>query len=61
MQRARAAVALEAGTRSARPSPSAADDSLASTDDEDIEEAVAVGQPVIARVLGGTVIGELDQ
>ena len=61
MQRARAAVALEAGTRSTRSSPSAADDSAASTDDENIEEAVAVGQPVIARVLGGTVIGELDQ
>jgi len=61
MQRARAAVALEAGTRNTRSSPSAADDSLARADDENIEEAVAVGQPVIARVLGGTVIGELDQ
>jgi len=40
---------------------SGADDSMASADDEDIEEAVAVGQPVIARVLGGTVIGEMDQ
>ena len=61
MQRARAAVALEAGTRNTRSSPSAADDSLASTDDENIEEAVAVGQPVIARVLGGTVIDEPGQ
>jgi DNA polymerase-3 subunit gamma/tau len=61
MQRARAAVAQEASTRSAGPSPSAADDSMVSADDEDIDEAVAVGQPVIARVLGGTVIGELDQ
>jgi hypothetical protein len=34
---------------------------MVSADDEDIEEAVAAGQPVIARVLGGTVIGELDQ
>ena len=40
---------------------SGADDSMVSADDEDIEEAVAVGQPVIARVLGGTVIGEMDQ
>jgi DNA polymerase-3 subunit gamma/tau len=61
MQRARAAVAQEAGTRSTSSSPSPADDSMVSADDEDIEEAVAVGQPVIARVLGGTVIGELDQ
>jgi DNA polymerase-3 subunit gamma/tau len=61
MQRARAAVALEEGTRHTRSSPSAADDSLASADDENIEDAVAVGQPVIARVLGGTVIEELDQ
>jgi hypothetical protein len=35
---------------------------MVSADDEDIEEAVQeVGQPVIARVLGGTVIGELEQ
>jgi hypothetical protein len=40
---------------------SVAADSMVSADDEDIHEAVAVGQPVIARVLGGTVIGELDQ
>jgi DNA polymerase-3 subunit gamma/tau len=61
MQRARAAVAREANTRNTSASSSAADDSMVSADDEDIEEAVAVGQPVIARVLGGTVIGELDQ
>jgi len=60
MQRARAAVAQEASTRQASSS-SIADDSVVSPDDEDIEEAGAVGQPVIARVLGGTVIGELDQ
>jgi len=60
-QRGRAVVAREVSTRNASPSPSAADDSMVSADDEDIEEALAVGQPVIARVLGGTVIGELDQ
>jgi DNA polymerase III subunit gamma/tau len=61
MQRARAVVAQEASTRNTGASSSVADDSMVSADDEDIEEAVAVGQPVIARVLGGTVIGELDQ
>jgi DNA polymerase-3 subunit gamma/tau len=61
MQRARAAVAKEESTRDTSDSPSGADDSMVSADDEDIEEAAAVGQPVIARVLGGTVIGELDQ
>jgi DNA polymerase-3 subunit gamma/tau len=60
-QRGRAAVALEVSTRTASSVPSAADDSMASADDEDIEEADSVGQPVIMRVLGGTVIGELDQ
>ena len=40
---------------------SVADDSMVSADDENIEEAAAAGQPVIALVLGGTVIGELDQ
>jgi hypothetical protein len=34
---------------------------MVSADDEDIDQEVAVGQPVIARVLGGTVIGEQDQ
>ena len=61
MQRARAAVAQEASTRHAGSSASVADDSMVSADDEDIEQAGAVGQPVIERVLGGTVIGELDQ
>jgi DNA polymerase III subunit gamma/tau len=61
MQRARAAVAQEASTPNASSSSSVADDSMVSADDEDIEEAVAVGQPVISLVLGGTVIGELDQ
>jgi DNA polymerase-3 subunit gamma/tau len=61
MQRARAAVAKEERTREASVSSPGADDSMVSADDEDIVEAVAVGQPVIARVLGGTVIGELDQ
>jgi DNA polymerase III subunit gamma/tau len=61
MQRARAVVAQEASTRTARSSPSAADDSMASADDENIEQSVDFGEPVIARVLGGTVIGELDQ
>jgi DNA polymerase-3 subunit gamma/tau len=60
-QRARAVVAHEASTRNTSASSSVADDSMVSADDEDIEEAVAAGQPVIARVLGGTVIGELDQ
>jgi DNA polymerase-3 subunit gamma/tau len=60
-QRARAAVAQEASTRHTGASSSTADDSLVSPDDEDIDETEAVGQPVIARVLGGTVIGELEQ
>ena len=61
MQRARAVVAQEASTRHTGSSASVADDSVVSADDEDIEQAGAVGQPVIERVLGGTVIGELDQ
>jgi DNA polymerase III subunit gamma/tau len=61
MQRARAVVAHETSTRITGSSSSVADDSMVSADDENIEEAVATGQPVIARVLGGTVIGELDQ
>jgi DNA polymerase-3 subunit gamma/tau len=61
MQRARAAVAREESTSNVNASSSVADDSMVSADDEDIVEAVAVGQPVIARILGGTVIGELDQ
>jgi DNA polymerase-3 subunit gamma/tau len=56
MQRARALVAHETIAR-----PSVADDSVVSPDDEDIEEVGAVGQPVIESVLGGTVIGEIDQ
>jgi DNA polymerase III subunit gamma/tau len=60
MQRARAVVAQEASTRQTGSS-SIADDSMVSADDENINEAVAVGQPVIARVLGGTVISDLDQ
>ena len=60
-ERARAAVADEARTRHPGSASSTADDSMVSADDEDLEEAGAVGQPVIARVLGGTVIGELDQ
>jgi DNA polymerase-3 subunit gamma/tau len=60
MQRARAVVAQEASTRQTG-SASIADDSMVSADDENINEAVAVGQPVIARVLGGTVISDLDQ
>jgi len=47
--------------RSANVSSSAADDSMVSADDENIEDATAMGQPVIARVLGGTVINEHDQ
>jgi DNA polymerase-3 subunit gamma/tau len=38
----------------------AADDSIVSADDENIEDAGAMGVPVIERVLGGTVMGELD-
>ncbi|NMM25065.1 MAG: DNA polymerase III subunit gamma and tau [Phycicoccus sp.] len=60
-QRARAAVAQEASSRRANASASIADDSVASADDENIEEAGDMGQPVIERVLGGMVIGELDQ
>ncbi|HET8598775.1 MAG TPA: DNA polymerase III subunit gamma and tau [Segeticoccus sp.] len=53
--------------RSERPDPAARhlrsvpSDGDASADDEDIEEAGAVGQPVIESVLGGTVIEERDQ
>jgi DNA polymerase III subunit gamma/tau len=61
MQRARAVVAAEVSTRHTSSLTSVADDSVASADDEDIDEVIAVGQPVIARVLGGTVIGELEQ
>ncbi len=60
-QRARAAVAQEVKSRATSHSSSVADDSVVSRDDEDIEEAGAMGQPVIERVLGGIVIGELDQ
>ena len=60
-ERARAAVAREVSTRNTASTPSASDDSMVSADDENIDDAVAVGQPVIARVLGGTVISELDQ
>ncbi|MEP7192580.1 MAG: DNA polymerase III subunit gamma and tau [Actinomycetota bacterium] len=60
-QRARAVAAQEASMRNTSAASSVADDSMVSADDENIEEAVAAGQPVIARVLGGTVIGELDQ
>ena len=60
-QRARAAVAQEASRRRTSSSSSVADDSVVSADDEDIEEAGDMGQPVIERVLGGMVIGELDQ
>jgi len=60
-ERGRAAVAREVSTRNTASTPSASDDSMVSADDENIDDAVAVGQPVIARVLGGTVISELDQ
>ncbi|MBE3074282.1 MAG: hypothetical protein IMZ75_04965 [Actinobacteria bacterium] len=60
-QRARAAVAQEASRRNTRSSSSVADDSVVSADDEDIDDAGATGQPVIERVLGGIVIGELEQ
>jgi hypothetical protein len=52
---------LEAGNRNIGSPSSTAADSMASADDEDIEEGVGVGQPVIARVLGGTVIAEPDR
>jgi len=61
MQRARAVVAAEASTRGTGSSASVGDDSMVSADDENIDQAVAVGQPVIARVLGGTVISDLEQ
>jgi DNA polymerase-3 subunit gamma/tau len=60
MERARQAVAREAGTRRTA-SAAVADDSVVSADDENIEDAGAMGVPVIERVLGGTVMGELDQ
>jgi len=60
-QRAKAAVAQEATRRRTNASSSVADDSVVSADDENIEEAGDMGQPVIERVLGGMVIGELDQ
>jgi len=60
-QRARAAVAQEASRRRTDSLSSVADDSVVSADDENIEEAGDMGQPVIERVLGGMVIGELDQ
>jgi DNA polymerase-3 subunit gamma/tau len=61
MERARAVVAREASTRNTGSSSSVGDDSMVSADDENIDQAVAVGQPVIARVLGGTVISDLEQ
>jgi DNA polymerase-3 subunit gamma/tau len=61
MQRAMAAVAQEASTRHTSSSSSLAADSMVSADDENIDEAGSVGQPVIARVLGGTVIPNLDR
>jgi DNA polymerase-3 subunit gamma/tau len=60
MQRAREAVAREAGTRHTS-AVEPADDSAASADDEDIADIGGVGLPVIQSVLGGTVIGEFDQ
>jgi DNA polymerase-3 subunit gamma/tau len=61
MQRAMAAVAQEASTRDTSSPSSLAADSMVSADDENIDEAGSVGQPVIARVLGGTVIPNLDR
>ncbi|WP_168583187.1 DNA polymerase III subunit gamma and tau [Gephyromycinifex aptenodytis] len=46
--------------RPGRGQPRASDDE-ASVDDEDIPDAGAVGQPVIARVLGGVVIDEREE
>jgi hypothetical protein len=60
MQRARAAIAQEASLKAAVGSSTVAADSMVSADDEEME-AVASGQPVIARVLGGIVISENDQ
>ena len=54
-------MAQEASRRRTNTSSSVADDSGVSADDENIEEAGDIGQPVIERVLGGMVIGELDQ
>ena len=53
---AKAAVAAEAPART--PDTYVADDSAASTDDEDIAELGEVGRPVIERLLGGKVIDE---
>lgn len=60
-QRAMAAAAREASTRNTGSSSSLDADSGVSADDEDVEGGEAVGQPVIARILGGTVIGEPDR
>jgi len=56
-----AAAAREASTRNTGSSSSLDADSGVSADDEDVEGGEAVGQPVIARILGGTVIGEPDR
>jgi DNA polymerase-3 subunit gamma/tau len=59
MKRALRLVATESGAR--RPvAEGRVDDSQVSADDEDIEDAGGVGQPVIESVLGGKVIAELD-
>jgi DNA polymerase-3 subunit gamma/tau len=59
MKRALRLVATEGGDRRSGPE-ARVDDSQVSEDDEDIEDAGGVGQPVIESVLGGKVIAELD-
>ena len=54
LERARAAVTAEPVVDDTY----VADDSAASTDDEDIDTSAEVGRPVIERLLGGKVIDE---
>ncbi|MDN5796523.1 MAG: DNA polymerase III subunit gamma and tau [Intrasporangium sp.] len=54
-------VTTDGSASSADGSASSADDSAASADDEDIEISTDVGRAVIEKVLGGTVLQELDE
>jgi len=47
-------------TTAVASAPHTADDGAVRPDDEQVDAAGEVGQPVIERVLGGVVIGELD-
>ncbi len=64
-RRAQHAGSGAAQSRTARPAAPAGDDSAldpsVSDDDEDISDLSAVGQPVIAEVLGGVVIDVTEE